>query len=90
MTTKRLSITGSVQGVGFRFHFERTARHHGVRGWVRNRLDGSVEAVIQGDDAGVAAVIDWAKRGPRNAVVDDVAVSDAEGDYGDFAILPTA
>lgn len=90
MTTKRLNITGRVQGVGFRFYFERAARQHGVRGWVRNRRDGSVEAVIQGEDAAVAAVVAWAQRGPRNAVVDDVAVTDADGSYEDFEVRPTA
>lgn len=89
VTTKRLCITGRVQGVGFRYHFERTALRHGVRGWVRNRRDGSVEAVVQGEDAAVSAVIDWAKRGPRGAVVDGVAVADAEGNYGEFEIRPT-
>ncbi|MGE5523331.1 MAG: acylphosphatase [Rhodospirillaceae bacterium] len=89
MTTKRLSITGRVQGVGFRFYFERTARQHGVRGWVRNRRDGSVEAVVQGDDSAVSAVIEWSKRGPSSAVVDDVAVTDADGSYEDFEVRPT-
>lgn len=89
VTTKRLSITGRVQGVGFRFYFERIARRHGVRGWVRNRSDGSVEAVVQGEDAAVSAVIDWARRGPRSAAVGNVAVSDAEGEYEDFEIRPT-
>lgn len=88
MTTKRLRITGRVQGVGFRFHFERTARQHGVRGWVRNRSDGSVEAVIQGDDAAVDAVVSWAHRGPRTAVVERVAVSEGEGSYDDFRVVP--
>lgn len=90
MHTRRLLITGRVQGVGFRFYFERAARERGVRGWVRNRRDGSVEAVIQGEDAAVAAMIEWAKRGPRNAIVENVAVNDAEGDYSDFEILPSA
>ena len=89
MHTRRLLITGRVQGVGFRFYFERAARERGVRGWVRNRRDGSVEAVIQGEDAAVAAMIEWAKRGPRNALVDEITVSEAHGDYGDFEIRPT-
>ena len=89
MTTKHLSITGRVQGVGFRFYFERTARKHGVRGWVRNRRDGSVEAVIQGEDAAVAAVVAWAQHGPRNAAVDGVRVSDTDGTYADFEVQPT-
>ena len=89
MATKRLSITGRVQGVGFRFHFERTARRHGVYGWVRNRRDGSVEAVIAGAEESVAAVVEWARRGPRNATVTGVAVTDADGDYEDFEVRPT-
>lgn len=88
MAIRHLSITGRVQGVGFRFHFERTARQHGLRGWVRNRRDGSVEAVIQGDAAAVAAVVEWARRGPRNAVVERVEVLDGEGDYEGFEIRP--
>lgn len=90
MATKRLTITGRVQGVGFRYYFERTARQHGVCGWVRNRRDGSVEAVIQGEEAAVAAVIAWARGGPRNATVDEVRISEADGGYEDFEIRPTA
>ncbi len=89
MATKRLTISGRVQGVGFRFYFERAARQHGVRGWVRNRRDGSVEAVIQGEEAAVAAVTDWARRGPRNAMVENVSITEADGDYEVFEIRPT-
>ncbi|HWI15622.1 MAG TPA: acylphosphatase [Burkholderiales bacterium] len=89
MQTRHLLITGRVQGVGFRFYFERAARQHGVRGWVRNRRDGNVEAVVQGDDAAVSAVIEWAKRGPPSASVDAVAVSEADGTYEDFQVRPT-
>jgi len=89
MATRHLSITGRVQGVGFRFYFERTARQHGVRGWVRNRRDGSVEAVVEGDEAAVSAVIEWAQRGPRNATVDAVTVSEVDGGYADFEVRPT-
>lgn len=78
-----------MQGVGFRYQFERTAQQHGVTGWVRNRRDGSVEAVVQGPEAAVSAVIGWAQRGPRNAQVAHVAVSDADGSYGAFEIRDT-
>lgn len=88
-TTKHLNITGRVQGVGFRFYFERTARQHGVGGWVRNRRDGNVEAVVHGSESAVSAVIEWARRGPRNATVDDVVVTDADGSYEGFEVLPT-
>lgn len=88
-TTKHLNIAGRVQGVGFRFYFERTARQHGVGGWVRNRRDGNVEAVVHGEDSAVAAVIEWARRGPRNAEVDNVTVAEAEGTFDDFQVRPT-
>jgi len=87
--TKRLSIAGRVQGVGFRFFLQRTAQKHGLTGWVRNRRDGSVEAIVQGDDGAVAALIDWAQRGPRDAMVERVEVSDADGSYQTFEIHPT-
>lgn len=88
-TTKHLNIAGRVQGVGFRFYFERTARQYGVGGWVRNRRDGNVEAVVHGEDSAVAAVIEWARRGPRNAMVDNVTVAEAEGTFDDFQVRPT-
>ena len=68
--TRHLRISGRVQGVGFRYslHAEATAR--GLAGWVRNRRDGSVEALLQGDADAVAAVIAWARRGPPAARVD--------------------
>jgi len=87
--TKHLNITGRVQGVGFRFYLERTARQHGVAGWVRNRRNGDVEAVLHGTESAVSAVIEWARRGPRNASVDNVEVQDAAGDYQGFEIRPT-
>jgi acylphosphatase len=88
-TTKHLNITGRVQGVGFRFYFERIARQHGVYGWVRNRRNGDVEAVVHGEDSAVAAVIEWARRGPRNAAVDAVTVSETDGTYEGFEVRPT-
>jgi Acylphosphatases len=89
MQTRHLLITGRVQGVGFRFYFERTARLHGVTGWVRNRRDGSIEAVIQGADDAVSAVIGWAQRGPRSAQVAHVAVRETDGSYATFEIRDT-
>ena len=87
--TKHLIITGRVQGVGFRFYMERKARALGVTGWVRNRRDGSVEAVVQGTTGAVEAMIAWARRGPPSAVVAEVRVTDASGDYAAFDTRPT-
>ena len=80
MRTVRLMIAGRVQGVGYRFWAERTASALGVRGWVRNRADGSVELLATGDDAAVAALIEACHRGPRAAIVIDVAVAEANDD----------
>ena len=89
LITKRLSITGRVQGVGFRFYMERKARELGVTGWVRNRRDGAVEAVVQGSSGAVEAMIAWARRGPPSAVVADVRVTDATGEFVTFEARPT-
>ena len=87
--TKRLIVTGRVQGVGFRFYAQRKARELGLTGWVRNCRDGSVEAVIQGAPGAVETMITWARRGPPSAVVADVRVTDASGDYAGFETRPT-
>jgi len=70
----RVLISGQVQGVYFRAACQRAARQRGVAGWVRNLDDGRVEAVFEGPAADVEHLIDWARRGPRLAVVADVAV----------------
>jgi acylphosphatase len=67
-----LSITGRVQGVGFRAFVTWHAQSHGLRGWVRNRRDGSVEALLIGESDAVAAMIEECKRGPQSARVDGI------------------
>lgn len=86
---KHLTIHGRVQGVGFRHHLACEARRLGVTGWVRNRRDGSVEAVVQGDPPALEAIIAWARRGPPAAAVTEIRVSEGSGDYADFGTLPT-
>jgi acylphosphatase len=86
---RRLAITGRVQGVGFRLHMERKARGLGVTGWVRNRRDGSVEAMVQGNPEAIAAVVDWARHGPPGALVTDLEESEGSGDYTSFDTRPT-
>jgi acylphosphatase len=88
-TVKHLRVAGQVQGVGYRMGMERKARELGVTGWVRNRLDGTVEAVVQGSPEAVAAIIDWARHGPRAAIVTDVKVSEGSGDFSGFTARPT-
>ncbi|MEW5769696.1 MAG: acylphosphatase [Pseudomonadota bacterium] len=65
------------------------AERLGVTGWVRNRRDGAVEAVVQGLETDVEAIIAWARIGPEAARVESVAVSPAEGEYSGFERLPT-
>ncbi len=87
--TKRLTIEGLVQGVGFRYFLQRKARALGVTGWVRNRVDGGVEAVIQGNPEAVEALITLARSGPSSAKVTNVSVCDADGRFTGFDQLPT-
>ena len=88
--TRRLVIRGRVQGVWFRESMRLEAERLGITGWVRNRLDGGVEAVVQGSRDAVEAIERWAHRGPDHAEVADVEVSDAEGDYRSFEKRPSA
>src|SRR5262245_12961592 len=67
---RHLMIRGRVQGVGFRAWIEYTALERGLEGWVRNRRDGAVEAVIAGPAAAVAAMIEACRQGPPGARVD--------------------
>lgn len=80
MITRHLLIRGRVQGVGYRNYIEFKAQQLGISGWVRNRNDGSVEAVVHGAEAAVAAIIECAQRGPRASQVSGVAVSEGEGE----------
>jgi len=68
-------ITGKVQGVWFRVETQQAARSQGVTGWVRNKMDGSVEAVFEGDEADIQATLSWCHNGPPHARVDEVAVT---------------
>lgn len=87
--TRQLLIIGRVQGVGFRFYMQRKARELRVTGWVRNRSDGAVEAVIQGTSGAVETMIAWVRRGPPSAVVAEVRVTEASGDFATFETMPT-
>lgn len=75
MSCVRLIITGRVQGVGYRAAFARKAAELELDGWVRNRRDGTVEALVAGDADAVRQIIDWSWQGPRMARVTAVAVT---------------
>jgi len=83
MQSALLRVTGRVQGVGYRAWAIETATRLGLRGWVRNRGDGSVEALVSGTEDAVAAMIEACREGPFAAKVTGVAVSDASDDGSD-------
>ena len=94
---RHIVIRGRVQGVGFRAWTEYTALERGLQGWVRNRRDGSVEALLVGPPDVVAAMIEACKEGPRGARVESVDQREGTRDdvalrrHGElFSVLPTA
>ena len=80
----RVVVSGKVQGVFYRASCEQQANAAGVRGWVANRDDGTVEAVLEGERDAVDSVLAWMREGPAHAVVSGVEVTDEEpqGDQG--------
>ena len=85
--TLKLIIHGRVQGVCFRESMYREAQNSRVAGWVRNRIDGTVEAMVHGLAADVDGIVRWAQHGPEYAHVEQVEVSQAEGSYSHFEVL---
>jgi acylphosphatase len=94
MVSRHLIIGGRVQGVGYRDALCAEAQRLGVTGWVRNRRDGSVEALLQGRASDVEAAIAWARHGPPAARVTEVTVAmpptTFERPYAEFQRLPSA
>ena len=78
MIRRRVVGRGNVQGVFFRASCQREAARRGVAGWVSNRPDGAVEAVFEGEDAAVDALVSWCRQGPPHADVSGVDVSEEE------------
>jgi acylphosphatase len=88
---RRVIVHGRVQGVAFRDSTRRRAEAEGLSGWVRNRADGTVEAVLEGSPAAVERVLGFVRTGPRGARVDHVEVADqAPGAAPGFRIAPDA
>lgn len=86
-TAVRIRVRGLVHGVSFRASMAAVASELGVRGWVRNLPDGSVEAFLEGEEGSVTRVVQWAKRGPPRAHVEGVDVNRAEArNLRDFRI----
>lgn len=91
--TWRLQVRGRVQGVGYREACVERARALGVRGWVRNRLDGCVEVLMQGRIDALAALREWLHEGPPPAIVDEVQATPLAPPYphlAGFERRPTA
>jgi len=90
---RRVVVEGAVQGVGYREFTRRAALRLRVPGWVRNRSDGTVEALMYGPPAAVEALIAEMRKGPRFAVVDALSVIEHDptpgDDNGAFVIRPT-
>jgi acylphosphatase len=84
----RVRVTGRVQGVFFRAETRDRAGSLGLSGWVSNEPDGSVEAVFEGERERVESMVDWCRRGPRGAEVEDVEVEweEPQGRDGAFSV----
>lgn len=91
MRSVHVRIEGRVQGVGYRAWLEAVATDHDLSGWVRNRRDGTVEAVLHGPSGSVAQVLEQCRRGPLAAHVTRVGILDEPADLSPgFRVLPTA
>jgi acylphosphatase len=91
LRTVRVTIKGTVQGVGFRYWTEAVATELGLTGWVRNRADGSVEAVFSGSPEAVDEMLERCRNGPPSAQVDDVEMREGEPPPSPgFSVLRTA
>ncbi|MCF6157759.1 MAG: acylphosphatase [wastewater metagenome] len=84
-----VSVRGVVQGVFFRSSARERALTLGIKGWIKNRGDGSVEAVFEGKKDAVEKILDWCKKGPSGAIVEDMDIHWEEhtGEFDDFSII---
>mgnify|MGYP005846206011 CR=1 FL=1 len=84
----RVTVRGRVQGVWFRQSTKNRAQELNLAGWVRNNPDGSVEALFEGEEAAIKAAIEWCRRGPDRARVEDLQLSwePEEERFGSFSI----
>jgi acylphosphatase len=78
MPTVHLDIKGKVQGVFFRATAKKVAENYNLTGWIKNKSNGNVEAIVTGEKNRVEMFIDWCKKGPENARVTEVSITDEE------------
>ena len=94
MKRRHIRVKGRVQGVGFRYALRDEAERLGITGWVRNRSDGSVEALVQGDAHALERLLAWTRRGPPAAhvttVEEEAPVGESDKSYTRFEIWPSA
>ena len=85
----RIFVKGKVQGVFFRQALKVMAKKNGVLGWVRNLKDGRVEALLEGEDLKVSAIVEWCHAGSANARVEDVEIKNEKftGEFSKFEVL---
>lgn len=84
----RLIVKGIVQGVNFRYYTQRQAQKYNVTGWVMNRPDGTVAALLEGEQGDVETMIDWCRHGPPSARVTELVVQPEEyrGEFQSFLV----
>jgi acylphosphatase len=87
-TRAHIIVSGTVQGVFFRQNTKRQAQSRGVFGWVKNTLDGNVEAVFEGEETSVKEIVDYCRHGPSFAKVEKIEVDyePYKGEFADFKI----
>lgn len=86
--TVQIIVEGKVQGVFYRATTREVAEKIGVKGWVRNREDGSVEIMASGSEAQLKEFIDWCRKGPKRAEVSNVTVTTVEGEsFKEFQVI---
>lgn len=90
LVTRHLVIHGRVQGVFFRDSMRIEADRLAITGWVRNRGDGTVEAMVQGAPAAVDAIVRWAQHGPAQAEVERVEIEQGDGSFDGFEVIRSA
>lgn len=82
----KVNVRGIVQGVNFRWYTKQTAESLGVRGWVRNLADGSVEGCFEGDSSAVQGLVEWCRQGPPSSRVESLQLQE-EPFSGEFAMF---
>ena len=88
--TKHVVVQGRVHGVNYRESLRLQAQRLNVSGWVRNRIDGTVEAMVSGSPENILRILEWCRRGPPSAHVTSLEVNEASGDFEGFERRPSA